>query len=139
MGDTYNLKRFVDAQDHVYEGVLRELYLGVKTGHWMWYIFPQIVGLGHSSLSKKYSISCLQEAKEYLDHPVLGRRLKECTKLVNRIEGRTIKEIFGHPDHLKFHSSMTLFAHATKDSTAFKDALIKYFDDNYDTLTIKRL
>ena len=139
MGDKYNLKRYIDAQSPVYEGVLRELHVGIKTGHWMWYVFPQIAGLGKSSMSKKFALSCLEEAKEYFRHHVLGFRLKKCTELVSRVEGRTILEIFGCPDNLEFHSSMTLFAHTTRDNELFENALTKYFGGTYDKLTIERL
>jgi len=137
--DPYSLRRFVDTQDPVFEGVCSELRDGCKRGHWMWYIFPQIRGLGHSALSVKYSISSLEEAKAYLRHPILGPRLSECTRLVNRVEGRTIDDIFGYPDDMKFHSSMTLFAHATSENQVFRDALRKYFRGEFDQLTLDRL
>lgn len=125
--DPFDLQRFVDAQGPVYQQVCAELRSGMKTGHWMWFIFPQLRGLGHSSMAIKYGISSPQEAEAYLKHPVLGPRLEECTRLVNRVEGRTIDEIFGGIDTLKFRSSMTLFAAAAPEKRIFKDALDKYF------------
>jgi uncharacterized protein (DUF1810 family) len=125
--DPYDLQRFVDAQDEDYEQVCAELRSGRKTGHWIWFIFPQLRGLGHSSMSVKYGISSQQEAVAYLKHPVLGPRLEECTRLVNLVEGRTIDQIFGGIDTLKFRSSMTLFAGAAPENPIFKDALDKYF------------
>ena len=125
--DPFDLQRFVDAQNPVYDQVCAELRRGVKTGHWMWFIFPQLRGLGHSSMAVKYGISSQQEAQAYLKHPVLGPRLEECARLVNRIEGRAIDEIFGGIDTLKFQSSMTLFAGAAPENQIFQEALRKYF------------
>ena len=139
MNDVYNLQRFVDAQDSVYEQVCLELRDGYKKSHWMWFIFPQIKGLGHSPLANKFAISSLQEAAAYLEHPILGPRLRECSRLVTLLEGRSIDQIFGHTDSLKFRSSMTLFAHATPDNQVFKDALQKYFEAESDRLTLERL
>jgi uncharacterized protein (DUF1810 family) len=139
MDDTYNLQRFVDAQNPVFAQVCSELRAGQKTSHWMWFIFPQITGLGSSSVARKYAISSLDEAKAYLNHPVLGSRIKECTRLVLSIEGRTVGEIFGTPDDLKFRSSLTLFARAEPAEQAFQDALRKYFGGEEDSLTVARL
>jgi uncharacterized protein (DUF1810 family) len=125
--DPFDLQRFVEAQNPVYEQVCAELRNGIKTGHWMWFIFPQLRGLGHSPIATKYGISSQEEAEAYLQHPVLGPRLEECTRLVNLVEGRSIDEIFGGIDTLKFRSCMTLFAGATPDNQIFKDALDKYF------------
>ena len=105
----------------------------------MWFIFPQIQGLGYSPIAQKFAISSLQEAKAYLDHPILGARLRECCRLVNQVEGRSIEEIFGYPDDLKFRSSMTLFANATSANQIFQDALEKYFNGESDPLTLERL
>ncbi len=113
MSDPHDLQRFVDAQNPVFDQVLSELQAGHKRSHWMWFIFPQIRGLGASPMANRYAISSIAEARAYLGHPILGPRLRECTRLVTEIEGRTIAEIFGYPDDLKFRSSMTLFAHAT--------------------------
>ncbi len=139
MGDPYNFQRFVDAQEPVFDQVCSELRNGSKRSHWMWFIFPQIDGLGHSAISVKYSISSLEEARAYLNHPTLGPRLRECTRLVNQIEGRSIEDIFGYPDDMKFHSSITLFANAASDSQVFRDALQKYFNGELDQLTLDRL
>lgn len=139
MSDPYNLQRFVDAQLGVYKKVCSELRQGEKRSHWMWFIFPQIQGLGSSWMSQKFSISGMAEAQAYSDHPILGARLRECTALVNRIEGRDIDEIFGGIDTTKFKSSLTLFAHATTDNQVFKDALEKYFEGQFDTATLEQL
>lgn len=136
---SYNLQRFVDAQAPVFEQVLSELRDGRKGGHWMWYIFPQIKGLGYSQLSVKFAISSRNEAEAYVEHPLLGQRLRECTRLVLAVQGRSIEEIFGYIDALKFGSSMTLFAHATSENQIFKDALQKYFKGEFDQLTLERL
>ena len=110
MNDAYNLQRFLDAQESVIDDVRAQLQQGRKTSHWMWFIFPQIQGLGHSPMARRYAIGSLAEARAYLAHEVLGSRLKECTRLVMLIDGRSVREIFGSPDDLKFRSSMTLFA-----------------------------
>lgn len=133
------LDRFVDAQQPVIERVLAELRAGRKASHWMWFVFPQIQGLGHSATARRFAIQSFAEAEAYLRHPVLGPRLRECTRLVNEVEGRGIEDIFGYPDHLKFRSSMTLFAHATEDSQMFREALRKYFGGQEDPLTVERL
>jgi len=137
--DDHNLQRFVDAQREIYERVTAELRAGRKDTHWMWYVFPQIDGLGHSPLAKKYAVTSLEEAKAYLRHPVLGPRLRECTQLVTAAEDQSIEDIFGYPDHCKFHSSMTLFAHAADDNRVFIEALRKYFNAEFDRQTIARL
>jgi uncharacterized protein (DUF1810 family) len=139
MDDPFNLQRFVDAQHPVIDRVLAELRAGQKRSHWMWYIFPQISGLGSSPMARKFAISSLAEASAYLDHPMLGPRLRECTELANAIKGRSIEEIFGYPDHLKLHSSMTLFARAAPDEPAFQTALQKFFAGKLDPLTLDRL
>ena len=126
MHDPYGLQRFVAAQNPVYDEVRAELRAGRKRTHWMWFVFPQMQGLGHSLMAEKYAITSREEAGAYLEHPILGPRLRECTELVNRIEGRSLDQIFGYPDDLKFRSSMTLFASATADNQVFKDALEKY-------------
>lgn len=137
--DPFDLQRFVDAQNPVYEEVCAELRSGRKRGHWIWFIFPQLRGLGHSALANAFGIASRQEATAYLDQPILGPRLRECTRLVNLVEGRTIDQIFGFPDDLKFRSSMTLFASVASDSRIFKDALEKYFGGEPDPLTVERL
>ncbi len=137
--DRYNLRRFLDAQDSVYEQVKAELGNGRKLTHWMWFIFPQIQGLGRSFTAEHYAISSKAEAGEYLKHPVLGPRLRECTQLVNDVQGRSLHGIFGSPDDLKFCSSMTLFAQATTDNGVFLKALQKYCSGRFDPLTMQRL
>ena len=139
MTDRYNLRRFVDAQAPVYEQVRRELQAGTKTSHWMWFIFPQIEGLGSSPMAKKFAIASLEEAGAYLGHPVLGPRVRECSRLVIAVQARSIGQILGYPDDMKFRSSMTLFAHATANNQVFMDALEKYFGGEFDKLTLERL
>ena len=136
MKDEYNLQRFIEAQDQVYAGVLEELRVGEKRGHWMWYIFPQIKGLGHSVIAQQFAITSPEEAKAYLEHPVLGRRLRECTGLVINVEGRSAEQIFYYPDNLKFRSCMTLFMETTTGNNVFQDALHKYFEGKPDELTL---
>ena len=138
-GDPFNLERFVEAQNPCFERVRSELREGKKRGHWIWFIFPQIKGLGHSPMAQKFAISSRDEAAAYLAHPILGPRLRECTELVNFIEGRSLGEIFGSPDDLKFRSCMTLFAYATTDNQKFLDALQKYCEGKFDPLTLERL
>jgi len=139
MSDPYDLQRFVDAQNPVYDRVRAELQEGRKRSHWMWFIFPQIAGLGSSPLARRFAISSLSEAAAFLEHPILGPRLAECTRLVNLIEERSIEQIFGRPDDLKFRSSMTLFARASADNQVFVDALQKHFDGEFDPATLERL
>lgn len=139
MDDPFDLQRFVDAQRTVYEHARAELLAGRKTTHWMWFIFPQIEGLGRSPTARRYAIRSLDEARAYLAHPILGPRLVECTQIVNRIDGKSAREIFGSPDDLKFRSSLTLFARAAPDEPVFEQALAKYFDSEPDPLTVERL
>src|ERR1700761_459059 len=122
MIDPFDLQRFVDAQDSCYAQVLSELAAGKKRSHWMWFMFPQIQGLGSSGIAQRFAISGIEEARAYLDHPVLGTRLRECTALVNAVAGRSVEDIFGYPDDLKFRSSVTLFARAAKDPGVFEEA-----------------
>jgi uncharacterized protein (DUF1810 family) len=126
--DPWQLQRFVDAQRDVYEDVVRELRAGHKRSHWMWFIFPQEKGLGRSPMAQRFAISSTAEARAYLEHPLLGPRLRACTQLVMAIEDKPIEAIFGYPDNLKFHSSMTLFAGAAADPRIFRAALAKYFE-----------
>ena len=139
MSDPYNLQRFVNAQNPVCVQVCSELRQGQKVTHWMWFIFPQIKGLGSSPTAIEFAISSLQEAEAYVRHPILGPRLRECCRLVILVEGRSIHQIFGYPDDLKFRSSMTLFARTTHENQIFKDALQKYFAGEPDRLTLERL
>jgi len=136
VSDIYNLKRFVDAQSEIYELAVGELKSGRKTSCWMWYIFPQIKGLGHSLISKEYAISSKLEAKSYSEHPILGPRLIECTQIVIDIEGCTAEQIFHEPDYLKFRSCMTLFEYSVANNEIFRIALLKYFDGKPDPLTL---
>jgi uncharacterized protein (DUF1810 family) len=134
--DPFNLGRFIAAQDPVFERVCAELAAGHKRSHWMWFVFPQLRGLGSSSMAERYAIGSLDEALAYLAHPVLGERLRRCTELVNRVEGRSVQEIFGYPDDLKFRSSMTLFARAAVGAgEPFQEALAKYYGGEEDRLT----
>jgi uncharacterized protein (DUF1810 family) len=139
MNDPYQLQRFIEAQESIIDDVRRELKAGRKRTHWMWFVFPQIQGLGHSPMAERFAISSLEEAEAYLANPILGARLRECTQLVNNIEGRSISEIFGYPDDMKFRSSMTLFARATTDNKVFQEALRKYFGGEGDSATVERL
>jgi len=139
MAGPFNLQRFVDAQKPVYERGRRELQAGRKESHWMWFVFPQIAGLGRSPTSVLYAISSLDEAKAYLAHPVLGPRLRECAKLAVDVEGRTAREIFGPVDEMKFRSSMTLFAQAAPDEDVFQRCVDKYFAGSHDPATLARL
>ena len=139
MNDPHNLKRFVDAQNPLYDRVCTELRVGQKTGHWMWFIFPQLRGLGQSPMANKYGISSREEAAAYLQHAILGERIRECTRLVNSVEGRSVSEIFGYPDDLKFRSSMSLFANLAPQEQIFKHSLEKYFDGEPDRLTLQLL
>lgn len=139
MNDRYNLARFLDAQDPVYSRVCAELRQGRKTSHWMWFVFPQIEGLGSSEMARRYAISSLEEARAYLEDPVLGPRLLECTRLVCEVSGKTIQEIFGSPDDMKFRSCMTLFALAAPEASIFDEALKTYFAGERDTLTLQRI
>lgn len=139
MLEPFNLERFVDAQADVYSEVLGELRKGRKRSHWIWFIFPQMKGLGHSPQADYYGIRSLDEAEAYLRHPILGPRLIKCTQLVNQITDTSIQEILGWPDDLKFRSSMTLFAQAAEDQSVFRAALEKYFDGEPDRLTLEKL
>jgi uncharacterized protein (DUF1810 family) len=137
--DPFDLRRFVDAQERVYDTVLAELRNGAKRSHWIWFVFPQLRGLGRSATAQHYGISALDEARAYLAHPLLGRRLRECTELVAAIEGRSVDDIFGWPDNLKVRSSMTLFAHATDDNAAFRAVLDKFYGGEEDPATVELL
>ena len=137
--DPFDLGRFVDAQEGVYETVLRELEDGQKRSHWMWFIFPQIAGLSLSSMAQRYAITSRREAKAYLEHPVLGPRLNACCSALLQVEGRSAEEIMGYPDFLKLKSSMTLFAAVSDGASLFSDVLKKYFSDQHDLRTIELL
>lgn len=137
--DPFDLQRFVDAQARVYHTVVEELRAGRKRSHWIWFIFPQVEGLGSSPTAARYAISSLGEAQAYLRHDVLGPRLHECTRLVNQISDRSIHDIFGSPDDLKVRSSMTLFVRATEDNRDFLDLLEKYYGGEEDPRTLRQL
>ena len=133
---TFDLERFISAQELVYPAVVSELRNGMKATHWMWFIFPQIDGLGWSPTARHYAIRSLEEASAYLAHPILGSRLIECTGLVNNVEGKSLREIFGSPDDMKFHSSVTLFSLIGSRESVFNQALSKYFNGELDERTI---
>jgi uncharacterized protein (DUF1810 family) len=137
--DPHDLQRFVDAQHPVYAQVLAELRAGRKASHWMWFIFPQLRGLGSSPMAQHYAIASLEEARAYLAHPLLGARLRECSALVAAVQGRSAHQIFGSPDDMKFRSSMTLFAHAADDAAVFVECLAKYYGGVEDAATLTRL
>jgi uncharacterized protein (DUF1810 family) len=139
VNDPYHLQRFIEAQNPVYPQVCAELRSGQKQSHWMWFIFPQLRGLGHTQMAIKFGIASREEAEAYLQHPLLGPRLRECTRLATEVEGRSIHEILGSPDDLKFRSSMTLFASVTSDNDIFTAALQKYFGGEFDRLTLETL
>jgi uncharacterized protein (DUF1810 family) len=139
MTDPFNLKRFVDAQDPVLQSVRSELQRGSKQGHWIWFFFPQLKGLGSSSTATYYGIASRAEAEAFVKHAVLGPRLLECTQLVTSVEGRSIEAILGGIDAMKFRSSMTLFRTVSPDQEVFARALQKYFDGEPDPLTVKLL
>jgi uncharacterized protein (DUF1810 family) len=141
MSDSYDLERFVQAQNAggTYGRAVEELRRGYKAGHWMWFVFPQIAGLGQSPTSRRYAISSLAEAKAYLEHPVLGPRLRECAGLVAQVQGRSAEQIFGGIDAQKLHSSMTLFLRAAPDETLFQQVLDQYFGGRADSATDRLL
>ena len=137
--DPFDLARFSAAQEAVYATVREELAAGCKRSHWMWFIFPQIQGLGLSPMAQRFALSGADAARAYLRHPLLGVRLRECTQLVLHTEGRSVREIFGRPDDLKFRSCMTLFAHVAAEDALFSAALEKFFAGEPDQLTLERL
>jgi uncharacterized protein (DUF1810 family) len=137
--DQFDLQRFVGAQDRVYDTVLDELRSGRKRSHWIWFVFPQLRGLGRSPTALHYGIASLGEARAYLAHDALGPRLRECARLVAAIDGSSADEIFGWPDNLKVRSSMTLFARATEDNADFRAVLDKFYNGEEDAVTVERL
>lgn len=145
MAERSDLRRFVLAQDGrdgagtIYERALEELTAGRKQTHWMWFVFPQLAGLGSSFMAQKYAIADLEEAQAYLAHPVLGPRLRACVEALNRLAGRSARQVMGSPDDLKLRSSLTLFAHATSENADFLAALAKYFDGEADPESMRRL
>jgi uncharacterized protein (DUF1810 family) len=139
LSDPFELNRFVEAQADVYETAFRELEDGQKRSHWMWFIFPQVAGLGSSSMARRYAIRSREEAKAYLKHPILGPRLRECCSALLRVENRTAEAIMGYPDYLKLKSSMTLFAEASDPGSLFSEVLKNFFADQVDIRTIELL
>nr|WP_172685194.1 DUF1810 domain-containing protein [Methylobacterium oryzae]AGO88394.1 DUF1810 domain containing protein [Methylobacterium oryzae CBMB20] len=139
MPDPFDLKRFADAQHGIYEQTLQELKAGHKRSHWMWFIFPQLAGLGSSVMGKRYAIWSLDEARAYLQHPVLGQRLQACTAAVSAVAGRTAHQVFGTPDDMKFRSSMTLFTQADPEQPAFRQAMERYCGGAQDPRTLALL
>ena len=139
MADPHSLQRFVDAQSPVYPQVLAELRAGRKTSHWMWFVFPQIEGLGASPMAQKFALASLDEARAFLAHPVLGPRLEECTLLLLEVPDRSISEILGYPDDMKLRSSMTLFMRAAKPGSVFEDTLRRFFNNEPDARTLQKL
>ena len=137
--DPFNLARFTEAQNGVYEHVVAELRRGRKTSHWMWFVFPQIAGLGQSATSRHYGITSLAEAEAYLAHPMLGPRLRECASVLMSLSNRTADQIFGGIDAMKLRSSMTLFLHADPGEPLFRQVLDEYFEGAADTATEERL
>jgi uncharacterized protein (DUF1810 family) len=137
--DPYDLQRFVDAQDRIYDTAVDELVAGRKRSHWMWFVFPQLRGLGRSPTAVRFGISSIDEARAYLAHELLGPRLHECTRLVAQIDGRTAQQIFGWPDDMKLRSSMTLFARAASDNEDFVAVLDKFYGGEEDPATVARL
>jgi uncharacterized protein (DUF1810 family) len=135
MNSNNTLTRFLSAQQNIYSHVLKELQAGEKVSHWMWFIFPQIEGLGHSSTAKYYSIKSINEAKVYIDHLILGKRLFECSNLILKIQGKSVEDIFGYPDNLKLKSCMTLFNFVTPEQKVFSNVLKKYFAGEKDEQT----
>jgi len=139
MHDPHNLVRFLEAQTSSYDSAVEELRRGRKTGHWIWYIFPQIAGLGRSHMSRRYAIASLTEAQAYAAHPVLGARLRECISIVMDLNESSAEKIFGHLDAMKFRSCLTLFAIACGDESAFQEALNQFFDGQRDARTLAAL
>ncbi|MFC5512904.1 DUF1810 domain-containing protein [Massilia jejuensis] len=139
MDNDFDLDRFVSAQDSVYSDVLAELRTGKKRGHWMWFVFPQIAGLGQSEMARKYAIASADEAAAYLAHPVLGSRLRECARLVATHRDMDIGDILDDPDDRKFHSSMTLFNDVAPDEAVFQTCLDQFFEGRPDAATLARL
>jgi uncharacterized protein (DUF1810 family) len=139
MAELHDLNRFVSAQDPVYARVCAELKAGAKASHWMWFIFPQLRGLGRSAIAERYGITNRAEAAAYAQHPILGPRLRECTRLVVALPTRDVHEIFGTPDDLKFHSSMTLFAEVATTEDVYRQALVRFFEGKRDEATLRLL
>ena len=136
---SFDLERFLNAQAADYETALEELREGKKRSHWMWYIFPQLAGLGHSPMARTYAIQSRDEAVAYLSHPILGQRLRECVETLNGLDGLSVIEILGHVDAMKLRSSLTLFAHVADDASLYREAIDKYYNGEMDRLTLSLL
>ncbi|MGY1805005.1 DUF1810 domain-containing protein [Blastococcus sp. SYSU D00922] len=139
MSDAFDLRRFVDAQAHTYDQALAELRAGSKRSHWMWFVFPQIAGLGRSGMAQRFAISGLDEARAYVQHPTLGRRLVESARALTAIDTEDAEQVLGPVDAQKLRSSMTLFAHAAPEEPVFREVLDHYFGGNEDDATTSRL
>ena len=137
--EEFDLSRYIDAQEGVYGSALAELRKGKKQGHWMWFIFPQIAGLGRSDMSKRYAIASLDEARAYLKHKVLGPRLEECSRAIIDLHGKSARKIFGETDEMKLRSSATLFAEASGPGSVFHEVLQKYFNGEHDSKSLDLL
>jgi uncharacterized protein (DUF1810 family) len=137
--EAFDLERFVAAQESTYPAALAELRVGAKRTHWMWFVFPQIAGLGHSGMAQRFAISGLEEARAYVAHPTLGRRLVECAKALTDLDTTDPERVFGPVDAMKLRSSMTLFAHADPDQPVFREVLDHWFDGTEDDATTSRL
>jgi uncharacterized protein (DUF1810 family) len=137
--DPFDLSRFVSAQQSIYDQALAELRAGRKRSHWMWFVFPQLAGLGHSPTTERYAIKSVAEARAYLAHPVVGSRLVECSEALLSLQGQSASEIFGDPDDLKLRSSMTLFAHVSEPGSVFSRVLDRYYDGEEDPRTLQLL
>jgi len=135
----FDLQRFVEAQNPVYDQVMEELQAGRKRSHWMWYVFPQLDGLGHSAMAERYALAGVDEARAYLAHPLLGARLQACVTALLRHSDKSAREVLGSPDHLKLRSCLTLFARAAPDNPLFQLALVQFYDGEPDALTLTRL
>ncbi|WP_085624638.1 MULTISPECIES: DUF1810 domain-containing protein [unclassified Pseudomonas] len=135
----FDLQRFVEAQNPVYDQVMEELQAGRKRSHWMWYVFPQLDGLGHSAMAERYALAGVDEARAYLAHPLLGPRLQACVTALLRHSDKSAREVLGSPDHLKLRSCLTLFARAAPDNPLFQLALVQFYDGEPDALTLTRL
>lgn len=135
----FDLERFVEAQNRVYDQVMQELQAGRKRSHWMWYVFPQLDGLGHSAMAERYALAGIDEALAYLAHPLLGPRLEACVTALLQHGDKSAREILGSPDHLKLRSCLTLFARAAPDNPLFQFALVQFYDGEPDALTLAML
>lgn len=139
MSDEFDLQRFVDAQAPVYDTVVAELRAGRKRSHWMWYVFPQLDGLGHSAMAERYALAGIDEARAYLAHPLLGPRLQACVTALLQHHDKSAREMLGSPDYLKLRSCLTLFAQAAPGNPLFQLALVQFYDGEPDALTLAML